>query len=452
MAIRKVIKNHIELLDNAQLTYLTAATTGGSTAALTVQSIKEFAVNQVLLLGEFGDEKSEIVKTHASTAPSGSTITLTAAVTFDHAIDTPVYILDYDQIEFSHADTITGSKSVLATENIEADNTETIYKDSTETAGYYFTRYKNSIETTYAGYSDAEPYANFGEDTVYAIKQRALDELGEEYGGWLTPDWLNERLWQGRRYVHNKLKRWSWRQAFDTDLGNVTSGDYRVAMPTDIKDPNTNKDVMAVRIGTSENLTYITKKEMDEEWEGVARTTLSVAYTVGDASITLTDSRDFGESGTIQFNDEETLEYSANSKSTGVLTVSTDADSAHSADVNIYQNANFTLPTKYTIYNGYIYFNYPIDSDYADQNYWIDYYQMLTEYDSEGDELDEPEFDFYVSYLKFKIKQRQKQGKLEMRKDADGIEFLEGVADLIRKEISGQEIKFVPDCEHLEQY
>jgi hypothetical protein len=39
-----------------------------------------------------------------------------------------------------------------------------------------------------------------------------------------------------------------------------------------------------------------------------------------------------------------------------------------------------------------------------------------------------------------------------MRKDADGIEFLEGVADLIRKEISGQEIKFVPDCEHLEQY
>ena len=76
---------------------------------------------------------------------------------------------------------------------------------------------------------------------------------------------------------------------------------------------------------------------------------------------------------------------------------------------------------------------------------------MLTEYDSEGDELDEPEFDFYVSYLKFKIKQRQSQGKLVLNKDADGLEYLDGLADLIRKEVSGQTILFQPDIEHLSQ-
>ncbi len=447
MAIRNVKRNHQELLDDARKTYLTAAATGGSSSTLTVQSIKEFAVNQVLLLGEFGQEKSEIVKTHASTAPSGSTITLTAAITFDHAIDTPVYWIDYDQVEFSHAATAAGTKSVLATENIEADEKETLHKESTQTSGFFFTRYKNSITTTYSDYSDAEPYAGWDEDTVGAIKQRALDELGEEYNGWLTSDWLNERLWQARRIVHNKIKRWSWRQSFNTDLGNVTSGDYRVAMPTDIKDPNTNKDVMAIRIGINENMEYITKAEMDEEWQGVGRTTLSSAYTVGDGTITLTDSRDFDEDGTIQFNDEETLEYSANAESTGILTVSTDADSNHSADVNVYQDASFGLPTKYTIYQGYIYFNQPIDSDYADENYWIDYYKMLTEYDSEGDELDEPEFDFYVNYLKWAIKHRQSQGKLGT-KDSDYQLFLAGVNSLIRKETSGQEINLIPDWDY----
>jgi len=449
MAIRTVIKNHTELLNDAQKTYLSADIAAAS-GTLTVQSIKEFAVDQVLLIGEFGGEKSEIIKTHASTVPNGSTVTLAANTTFAHSIDDPVYIINYDQIEFSHADTATGAKTAKQTGGIEADSVQTIYKESTETTGFFFTRYKNTIGTTYSDYSDAEPYANFDEDTVYAIKQRALDELGEKYGGWLTSDWLNERLWTARRLVHNKIKRWSWRQAFDTDLGNLSTGDYRIAMPTDIKDPNTNKDVIGVRIGANENLEYITKREMDEEWRGTPRTTLSSAYTVGDGTITLADSRDFDDDGSIVI-DEDTIEYSANARATGVLTVSTDGDDNHSADVNVYQNTAFNLPTKYTIYEGYILFNYPLDEDFDGYNCWIDYYKTLTEYDSEGDELDEPEFDFYVHYLKWTIKHRQSQGKLKLENDSDGQLFLSGVGDLIRKEISGQEMAFIPDVDYFDE-
>jgi len=520
MAIRKIFKNHTELIDDAQITYLTAATVGGTTSTLTVISNKEFSENQTILIGEFGDEGSEIVKTHATDAMTGDTdIILTAAVEFNHAIDTPVYLVDYNQIKFGHSATATGTKTVLGTEDIEADAKQTTHRDRTKDSGFYFKKYFNSItgaftttnatntindvahglsngdtvslvsdDTLPDGYtegvvyyvvskadntfqvaltlggaavtisddgtgnhtwgrcglwSDAEPYANFDEDTVYSIKQRALDGLGEEYGDWLTSDWLNERLWEGRRLVHNKRKRWSWRQSFDTDLGNVVAGDYRVAMPTDMHKDDTPENILGLRIGTSQNLTYISKREMDEEWQGVARTTLSTDYTVTDASVTLTDSRDFDEDGSIQFNDEEVLTYSANAESTGVLTVDEDSDNDHSADVNVYQNANFGLPDKYTVHGGYIYFNRPIDADYVDQNYWCDYYKALTEYDSEGDELDEPEFDFYVHYLKFQIKHRQSQGKLEIEKDADGKLFLSGVGDLIRKEMSGQQIKFI---------
>ena len=194
-----------------------------------------------------------------------------------------------------------------------------------------------------------------------------MDELGETYGSWLTSDWMNERLWQGRRLVHNKRKRWSWRQAFDTDLGNLSTGDYRIAMPTDIKDPNTNKDVMGLRIGVNENLEYITKRAMDEEWIGTARTTLVSAYTVTDASITLTDSRDFADSGSILI-DEDTIQYSANSRSTGVLTVSTDGSDNHATDDNVYQNVSFTLPTKFTIFEKFIEFNFPLYSKFNSRN------------------------------------------------------------------------------------
>uniref|UniRef100_A0A6H1ZGF0 Putative tail collar protein n=1 Tax=viral metagenome TaxID=1070528 RepID=A0A6H1ZGF0_9ZZZZ len=520
MAIRKIIKNNTELVSDPQLTYLTAAAVGGTTSTLTVVSNSEIAENQILLIGEFGEERSEVVKTHATDAATGTTdIILTAAVANSHPVDTPIYIIDYNQIKFAHATTATGTKTVLGTEGVEADNTQTIYKDKTKNSGFYFKKYYNNITGTFTAattgiitsaghglsngetisktttdtlpagltvgvvyyvinsttdtykvaltnggtavvitdtgtgthtwgrcglWSDAEPYGNFDEDTVYSIKQRALDGLGEKLGGWLTSDWLNERLWEARRLVHAKRKRWSWRQSFDTDLGNVVAGDYRVAMPTDMGKDDTPENIVGLRIGTSQNLTYITKKEMDEEWESVARTTLASDYAIVDASVTLTDSRDIDESGSIQFNDEETLKYSANAESTGILTVSTAATSAHSAAVNVYQNANFSLPDKFTIYQGYIYFNHPIDADYVDQNYWIDYYKALTEYDSEGDELDEPEFDFYVHYLKFQIKHRQSQGKLKMTNDSDGQLFLSGVGDLIRKEMLGQSIQFIP--------
>jgi len=103
MAITPIGNISQELFENARYTYLSAAVSA-SGESLTVQSINKFAVNQILFIGELGDEKSEIVKTHASTAPSGTTITLVSGgVTYDHPIDTKVYIIDYDQVVFYHS-------------------------------------------------------------------------------------------------------------------------------------------------------------------------------------------------------------------------------------------------------------------------------------------------------------------------------------------------------------
>ena len=438
---------HNFLSEGTKFTYLTASSAAAATT-LTVQSIKEFAINQILLIGEFGQEDSEIIKTHASTAPTSLTITLNSGLVFTHPKDTKVYIIDYDQVEFSHADTTSGAKSVLATENIEADMDFTSYNDSAKSAGYYFTRFKDSINTTYSDYSDPIPYSGFGTNTVFSVKQRALKDLQEELGEMITDEWLNDKLFEARRFVHNLRKRWSFRKSFNYDLGDVTTGIYRIAVPSDLQDQNTNKNVFGVRIGIETGMTDMTKKEYDLFYEGVGHTTVGSAITAADTSITLTDSRDFDESGTITIGTQD-ITYTANTESTGVLsgvpasgTGAVTADIA--ADVDVWQGIGFGLPTRYLVLDGYIYFNCPIHNDYVDQNIFIDYYTQPTSIDSDADEFDEPEYDFYVSKLKYDIKSLKVKGEIKQDNDPDYKDWQQGYFHLMRKDQLDTEIQFIP--------
>ena len=61
--------------------------------------------------------------------------------------------------------------------------------------------------------------------------------------------------------------------------------------------------------------------------------------------------------------------------------------------------------------------------------------------------LDEPEYDFYVNYLKFKIKYLKKNGEIDVTADPDYQMFLTGVERLVVKETTGQYVFFVPDTD-----
>ena len=93
-------------------TYITSQAASG-VGTLTVKNINNFAINQVLLIGKLGAEGSEIIKTHASTAPSGTTVTLAANLANTHPIYTKVTVILFDQIEFSHTTTATGAKNPM---------------------------------------------------------------------------------------------------------------------------------------------------------------------------------------------------------------------------------------------------------------------------------------------------------------------------------------------------
>ena len=231
MAVQPIIANNKELQLDRYKSNLNASGVVG-TGSITVYSIKQFAVNQVLLIGELGNEGSELIKTHAATAPTGNTVTLASNLVKSHPKDTPVYIYSFDQIEYSHADTLTGSKTVLSLTDIDPENDSMSYEDTTNTAGYYFIRYKNSITGIFSGYSDGVPYTGLPENTVgYAI-DTAMNELNASFSDKLTYGMMLSFTNQMLRFVRGKLNIWNNFQEFDYNLGTVSMGVRRFVAPT----------------------------------------------------------------------------------------------------------------------------------------------------------------------------------------------------------------------------
>lgn len=454
MALKTLIIDHSNLEVDKKSTYF-SSDLAASNSAITADSIVGFAINQILLLGTIGQEKSEIVLTHAATSPTGSTITLASSTLFAHSRGDKIGLLDWNQLEISWSATVGGSKSVLDTISIQVDQQNTVYNDTTQTTGYYFYRFKNSIDTTYSSYSDPIPYSGFADNSVFMIKKRALDDLGEVYSEKITSDYLNTSLWEARRDLDNDkmILRWSFRTKFNTNIGQISPGMWKVAAPADLRDPNTNKNILALRIGKKNTpLIYQDVNRFNENFKNIAHTTLNGVVTDSDLTITLTESGNFDDSGPISIAADtaagtiDTVEYTSNNESTNVISgVTGIVTGGHITGLDVWQGINFGEPTYYTINAGYIYFNLPFEDDLGGEYIYMDYYGTILVYNSDGDILDEPEYDMFVSYLKYKIKYKKANGVINIKEDPDYLEWIVRRTNMINKELIGQTIYLTVD-------
>lgn len=176
--------NNASLIEDVKKTFLTASATSG-TATLTVKDITGFGVGDYIIIGEIGNEGTESIRVHASTAPSGTTITLASNLAATHGIDTPIYRADYNQAEFSRATTLTGTKSVLSTSSIDPSEFYTYYEDTSNTTGYGFIRWKNSSDSTVSSYSGgvnyehSGTYSSYDRKTLFRMKRKVRKLLAE---------------------------------------------------------------------------------------------------------------------------------------------------------------------------------------------------------------------------------------------------------------------------------
>ncbi len=172
--------NHPEIEQN-QKTFLSQQANSGE-STLTVINTKGFTTNQLVLAGlKGGSEEVEVVKTHATTAPTNTVITLATALKFSHSNDTPVCVLDYDQIEIYRAASKGGSYSLIATIDITYEEEDTAYWDGTGSAtDYYKIRYKNSISAAVSGYSVEIPATGLADDTLAGMVDSVMELFSEQ--------------------------------------------------------------------------------------------------------------------------------------------------------------------------------------------------------------------------------------------------------------------------------
>lgn len=429
------------LLEQAiEVTELTADVAAAA-STLTVKDIDGFAIDKVLIIGGLGVESFEVVKTHASTAPTGTTVTLTAGVEFAHGAGTKVYIVDYDQIELSHASTVAGSKSVLATVNVQADEVEQVYQDTTQTSGYYFARFKNSIGITYSAYSPAVPYGGYAVNQIgyavnWALTRNGMKTYDDEVTRQFCIDEANDflRKWQG------KLKRWPEYFLANQDIGNTTAGTPIVSLPSDIYDNDSNESIPFVRVGSGDNLTWYDPIEFESFKKGEKRTQVATEASAADTTLVVDDARDFADSGALTVfvsGTKYSLTYTSVDRSTGTfsgipasgtgaITITIPVDSY------VYQGADFGEPSKFTIRGGNIEFDPIPSATEHNQNVYSDYWALATSVDDEGDTIDATRHDALKYWLAWKIRMTRKNDGMLDYKDGYYSEFTSRLLDAIK--------------------
>ena len=451
--MRKLSILNTPLSKDRKKTFLGASAAAAATT-LTVDSIVGLAVDQILLIGEFGNEQSEIKKTHASTDPSGSTVTLASALTFSHGQGTAVTLLDYDQIKVSWAETTTGSKTLLATIDIQADQRETIYTDTTKSSGYYFIHFYNSITTAESSYSDPIPYGDFEGDTVakaiqYALKRNNL----KDFTDFIDHDFCIEEINNCLHYIRGKKKKWTFLQDFDYELGDATRGAYSMALPTDVWNKS-HKAILAARLSDRTELTYLDKKDFDDELGGVIHTTVATEASAGDTTLTVDRANDLDDDGTIMVNGN-LITYTAKTDATGVLSgipaSGTGAITETLAvDTDVWQDYEEGKPEYFTVYGGNFYWWPMTSSSKPNWGIVIDFWTEAPEIDSDSDTLDIYRYDMVKYWLAWAVRAQLRNDGIRTYDDADFLQFSTILADAIKQDVSGQRFKTTPSINKIE--
>jgi hypothetical protein len=444
-----------DLLIDAKSTFLTQDQTSG-VGSIVVEKITNFNTGDYLLIGEFGQETAEIKRVHVSTSPSGNTITLNTNTVEAHSRGEKVYLIDRNQVEFSRATTLAGTKTILSTVSITPSYLYTIYEDITNTTGFGFYRFKNGGDTTYTNYSESIPYAGYGTQTLKSIFDTALTDLG-------YVDELGQPLWTGKisreaafravvdaqNLIARRRYRWSYLTNFDVLVSEISTGQDVYALPSATARLNGRSMILGLRINGREDLKYVDKTELNLWREGVIKNSLGSDITgTGDTTVTLSDSSDFSDSGSIQvINDDgdniDSIDYTDNDRSTNVLSGVTGIAEAVTSGALVWQKARFGEPSRFTVFESNFVLDYPPSTDWAGHNLLADLYEKPTVVNDLADEAQFPAT-VIAPFVKYKLELLKYDGD-ETKAAGSYTRFQERLQELEENENNGQRVKFRPN-------
>jgi len=442
-------------IQDEQRTFLDADAVAG-VSSLSANGIN-FSIGQYIVIGQPGALKTEIVQIHTATAPTATTITLAGATSFPHNRGDIVRFIPYNQITPSESTDGGATYTPLSAIAIRADSSET-YLNRPAGLSTYFYKFTLTNGATNSASSDAIPATGFADNTIGSVKRRALRAMGEVIGDLITDQDLNDWLYEARRTMDQQpsIFRFTFRQSFDTIIGQCLSGAWTVAAPADLRDRNTYKNILGIRFGRQNRpCIYQDRVRFQQNYLNVAHSTLNGVVAFGASSITLVSTHDFDDKGSLSVAGgavgtlHSNIAYTGNNRATNTLTGVTGVPAAgYITGLDVWQNANFMgLPTAYTIDSGVLKFDVPFYDQLDGRNIIMDYYKQVPVITSDSQTFDEDFYDMYISFLKWKIAYKKANGKIDKDSNSDWKDWQVGMAMVIAQQTISQKINFVPDVE-----
>lgn len=470
MPIRRILANISELIEAADRLVLDADVSAGA-SALTVQSIIGATTNQILFIGDPGNERSEIIATHASTPPSGTTVTLAAALTQPHPAGTVVYIIRANQVHFfwsasqvdANVDASTLASLASAT-NIDPTSINNHFDDTVKTSGYYYHRFEDSVNVINLQYSAGIPWQErqpqWAQNQVGYILEKARRKIGFDWGDKFSKQDALDEINDCFDYIDGSQLRWARHFKNDYILGQLSMGEFEFTLPADIYDQSTNRSILQIRIaGQTTPLFYRDEKEFDNLMENAVYTTIRVQANPGDNTLQVVDSDNFpipSGSSTASVhgfatNQDDVINYTGVtvSPTAGVLTgVPVSGSGAISitqpVGTKIWQFPSQAQPWWFTVVKGKVRIWPLAQAQFINLDVLMDYYTVANRVYFESDTIDEDRYDMVKHWINWKAKSYTRNNGKDDLQDADFLQFKDSLATAIKFKRPGQKFKWTP--------
>ena len=241
MIIRSINNLHI----NAPRTYLMNTEAAGTTV-FRLRNTTGFGSSWAIQVGEMGEEQTEVLILSGNPPAIGTLGTSTAASTFEHPSDTPVYAIKFNQVVFERSTSGTAGTATPMTNGTityQADRTLTQFDDTSGSASYaYRTYFRNSVLAVNSTESDWITSAGFDFYSLASLRERGKRKLWD--ASFIKEDIviddrineLKEELVKGAIQVNEDYALGTVDVGFDgTDgFGTVTTADFSQVRRVDI--------------------------------------------------------------------------------------------------------------------------------------------------------------------------------------------------------------------------
>lgn len=209
-------------LSRSEKTYLDTDYSSGLT--LTVKNNSSFANNDILVVGEVGQEATEAVAI-SSVSSDKTTITLKSALRFSHNKGATVYRCEYDFIDI-YVSTVAGSSlswQILSQSPIQWDRTETIYVHQGGLSSYsYKFQFRNSQTLNVSEWSPTLTGAGFSKNTVGYMIQQVRKILIDPDGNIVSNSDIIRYLNEAKKIIEGiRNDWWFWKKENKTLLKTV---------------------------------------------------------------------------------------------------------------------------------------------------------------------------------------------------------------------------------------